>query len=357
MRNVNTLSPKYYFFLSVVCMLWGMLVYRPTVFRCLLFRTFNESKAILWVICGVCFVITYLLTHKRRRNYVSLITNTVLPFGIYSLMAYDDAHFLLISILEIAVMAVCFLYCLAVIVRKIKHDDFEQVMKVIKSRLYHCALGMKCVAAVGFSVLIGYIYVLNAFGVPSVVPAVEPTETVAENKQAVLSESMPVISGIDESEWEKLSSEKRLDVLQTLANVEKTQQGISHEVLVCSEPLGFSTYGTYNHKTHTVTINSNVIADDDAEQAVITLCHEVRHAYQHDVADAYLSLDKEYQQLGIFDDVRKYYENLDDYKQASKDGFDEYESQTVEADSRAYSEKKAEFYFEQAKKYLTDKNK
>lgn len=355
MRNINTLSPKYYFFLSVVGMLWGMLIYRPTVFRCLLFRTFNESKAILWAICGVCFVLTYLLTFRKRRNYASVLTNTLLPFGIYSLLAYDDAHLLIISVLEFAIMAVCFLYCFAVIVRKIRREDFDEVIKVIKSRLYHCAVGMKTIAALGLSVLIAYVYVLNVFGIPSVVPAVEPTKAVAENKQEILSENLPVISLIDESEWKKLSEEKKLDVLQTLANVEKAQQGISHEVLVCAEPLGFSTYGLYDHNSHTVTLNSNIIIGDDAKQAVKTLCHEVRHAYQHDVADAYLSLDKEYQQLGIFDDVRKYYENLDDYKQVSKDGFEEYENQPVEADSRAYSEKRSEFYFEQAKKYLDNK--
>ena len=94
--------------------------------------------------------------------------------------------------------------------------------------------------------------------------------------------------------------------------------------------------------------------DDDSTEAVDTLCHEVRHAYQHDSVDAFLSLDKEYQQLVIFDDMRAFYENLEDYQSAMRDGFEEYENQTVEADSRKYAEERTAFYFETVEKYFSD---
>lgn len=320
----------------------------------MLFSSYNSSITLLWAIWGISMAVTYLLTYKRRRNYFSVFANTVLPFGIYSLMVYENSHLYLCAAIEMAIIVLGGIYSFAVLIRKINPANPAGTAVIMKNRILSCINGTKGIAAVCFSVLFIYVTALNAFGMPSFIPAVKPTEEVNENKEAVIEEYMPVISSIDESVWKNLSFDDRLDVLQTIANVEKTQLGISHEVNVCAASLGWGTYGTYDYSKHEVTINMQIIMDDDSTEAVKTLCHELRHAFQHDAADAYLSLDEKYQQLAVFDDMRAFYENLDDYQNASRDGFDAYENQTVEVDSRKYEEERAEFYFEQAKIYLAD---
>ncbi len=354
MRNINRLSPKIYLWLSVIADLVAMIIYRATLFQCLFLSTFNESRVVLWIIWGVSVTVTFLLTYERRRNYLSVVTNAVFPFGIYSLMAYENSYLPICAFVEMTIILLGGIYCFAVYIRPIKTDDFQKCVLILKSRVKSSIVGLKTIAAVCFSVMLIYISIGYAFDVPSFIPAVKPSVSVAEDKAEILEENLPVISKIDDDIWKKLSFEDRLDVLQTLANVDASQQGISHEINVCSEYLGSYTYGTYDYSTHTVTISSDVIEMDTATESVKTLCHEVRHAYQHDVANAFISLDKDYQQLLIFDDVRKYYENIEDYQTAEKDGFDEYENQTIEVDSREYSEQKASFYFWAADKYLAD---
>ena len=354
MRNINKLSHKTYIFLSIFSAFIAMILYRSTIFRCISFNTFVESKVKLWIIWGACLVVTYLLTFRRRKNYFSLFTNTVLPFGIYSAMAYDDQHYMIIGVVGFSILILCGLFCFALILANDIPDNFDETLKKFKCGIVHCLNGTKSIVSVCLSVLLIYISGLYAFDSPSIIPAVKPTAAVEENKAEAVEKNIPIISKIDESIWKNLTLEERLDTMQILANVEKVHLGISHEINVRTDSLGWGTYGTYDFNKHEITINTQVLMDDDSTEAVTTLCHELRHAFQHDVTDAYLSLDEEYQQLAVFDDVRKYYENLDDYQNASRDGFDEYENQTVEADSREYGEKRTAFYFQRVDKYFAD---
>ncbi len=354
MRNINKLSPKTYIFLSIFSAFIAMIFYRATIFSCISFNTFDESKAKLWLIWGACLVITYLLTFKRRRNYFSLFTNTVLPFGIYSAMAYDDQHYMIIGAVGISILILCGLFCFALILANDIPDNFDETLKKIKCGIVHCLNGTKSIVSVCLSVLLIYISGLYAFDSPSIIPAVKPTAAVEENKAEAVEKNMSVISKIDESIWKNLSLEDRLDTMQTLANVEKAHLGISHEINVRADSLGLGTCGFYDYSKHEITINTQVLMEDDSTEAVDTLCHEVRHAFQHDSADAFLSLDKEYQQLVIFDDMRAFYENFEDYQSVFRDGFEEYENQTVEADSRKYGEERTAFYFWAVDKYFAD---
>lgn len=348
MRNINKLSPKAYLFLSVFSSLVAMIIYRGTIFRCLFMGTYNESKATLWLIWAACLVITYIITRKRRRNYLSLFTNTVLPFGIYTIITYDDIHFAVACAIMFSVLILCGLFLFGMI----WVTDFPDTLNKIKNIIVHCLCGTKSIVAVCLSVLILYVSGLYAFESPSIIPAVKPVATIEEDKAEVLEKNLPIITKIEESIWKTLTLDERLDVMQVLANVEKSHLGISHEINVRADSLGLGTYGTYDHTKHEVTINTQVLMDDDSTDAVDTLCHEVRHAYQHDSAEAFLSLDKEYQNLEIFDGMRSFYENFEDYKNASYDGYDDYKNQTVEVDSRRYSIARSSFYFRTVENYL-----
>lgn len=351
MRNINKLSPKVYLILSVIVDVFAIIYYRATLFQCLFLSTYNKSRVIFWAVCIVSFVATYLLTCKRRRNYLSVFSNAVLPLGIYTFMVYGD-NLIISTFAGMLTVLLCGIYCFMVLVRPIRTDDAYRGGLILMSRVKSCINGSKTIAAVCMTVMLVSLIGVRAFDFLSFVPEVKPSISVAQDKSEYLEENMPVISKIDDSIWKNLSFDDRLDVLQTLANVDASQQGISHEINVCAKNLGPSTYGSYNYSTHTVAINIAVIEMDTATQSVETVCHEVRHAYQHDLTDAYLSLDKEHQQLLIFDDVRRYYENIEDYRDAEEDGFEEYESQIIEVDSRDYSEAKTPVYFFAAAKYL-----
>lgn len=351
MRNINKLSLKAYVILSIAVNFLALVIYRTTLFQCLFMRTYNESRAIFWIVCILSYIAMGLLTFKRRRNYLSVFSNAILPLAIYTDISYEADSFIMLSV-RMAVLLLSGLYCLAVIARRVDTDDTYKWAMILINRLKKCLNASTIIVAFCFTFVFVSLLAARAFDVPSFIPDVKPSTEVAQDKSKFLEKNMPVISKIDDSVWKNLSFEDRLDVLQTLANVEASQQGLNHEINVCAENLGYGTYGTYDYSKHRVTINISVIEMDTATQSVTTLCHEVRHAYQHGITDAYLSLDDEYQQLLLFDEVRKYYENIEDYQTAMKDGFDKYESQIMEVDSREYSESKTPVYFYAAQKYL-----
>ncbi len=354
MRNINNISPKIYFILNVIISSVYMIIYRSTMFRCLFYSTYNDSMKVFIAIWVVCTVASYVLTRKRRRNYFSLFTNAILPLGIYSLIVYENFYPTVVLTIEAVIYVLCGAYCLLVLARRINVDAATSRGKVILSRFRTCLNGMKSICAVCSSVIMIYILVLFAFDLPMLIPAVKPTEEVVGTKQEVLVENIPAISGIDPSVWKTLTIDERIDTMQTLANIERVQLGIGHEINVCADALGWGTYGTYKHSNHQVTLNFDILEDNDPTDCVVTLCHELRHSFQRNVSEAYLSLDDEFQQLAIFDDSRDYYENFEDYKNVGEDGFSEYENQTVEKDSREYSEKRAVFYFTLVNAYVTE---
>ncbi len=354
MNNKNKIQPGFYLFLTVLSSLTMMFLYCRGLFLCYPLKTYNESKVILWVIWGVSLVVTYLLTFRKHRNYFSIIANSVLPFGIYSTITYADTHNHLVTALKIAIIIISGLLGIACIVFFDISDDRDKLHKNLKRLVLWYLNCAKSIASVCLMVLLVYISVLNIFNVPSVIPATKSSESITQNKEAYLNKRLSEISDIDESVWKDLSKKKRLAALQALADVDAVQQGINHEIKVRSKYIGSTTMGTYEHSKHLVTINTMLIEDDDPTEAVSTLLHEVRHSLQHTASDAYLMLAEDYKQLSIFDEIRSVYENLDNYKSISKgDSYSEYKNQIVEADSRDYSDMKTEFYFQQAKEYLS----
>lgn len=346
MRNINTLSSKYYLFLTVSFGLLSMMLYRATLFRCIFFNSYNSSKIKLWILFVVCLTISYLLTFRHRRNYFSVFANSVFPFGLFALETLGASHPFLAFAVEAGVFVLCALFGFAMICNNHRPHDPTKLCESIKRGFVHFLNGIKSISSVGFFIFISYVLILTTFSLPSLTPAVKPLEKVNATKAEYLQENLSEIVKIHPTVWKTLSFMQRLDTLQTLANVEKVQSGITHEINLKSKNLGMATYGTYDFETHCVSINNMLIKDDDPTQAVSTLMHEIRHAYQHEVTDALLSLDKEYQQLALFDDARSFFENNADYKSIYKgDTFKEYESQPVESDSRLYSEERAAYYF------------
>lgn len=351
MRNINKMSEKKFLTLNVIGLFLFMLMYRGLIFCCLIFQTFNYSKIILWIMSITITSVGYFLTRKRRRNYLSLFVNISLPFEIYTLMTHEYIFFEFIAIIFIVSFILCILYFSAVLLRHLIKNDKILKLKFYKNMSLHIVNGFRTICAVCFSVLLIYAAVDCVFEPTAIMPSIKSSNEIVENKNDIISENMKHIYKIDTNTWANLSIEERLDLLQILANTERIILGISHEISVCSDNLGFGTYGSYDFNTHKVWIDLDVINDDTANKSIETLCHEIYHGYEHDFVNAFLSLDKEYQQLSVFDEVRKYKENFDNY-QTGYDDFETYYNQIVEVDSRAYGKKREAFYFAEAEKYI-----
>ena len=68
---------------------------------------------------------------------------------------------------------------------------------------------------------------------------------------------MDTILLLQEDEWEKLSAQERLDVLQAVANIEQRYLGLPNELNVGVANLDADILGYYTDKTHEIIVSAD----------------------------------------------------------------------------------------------------
>lgn len=147
-----------------------------------------------------------------------------------------------------------------------------------------------------------------------------------------ISDVMGQMDELHYDRWEKLSFDKRMEVLQLLEN-EAAKIAHRPSCVVVSQSLGEGHYGFYEQGTNCITINEDYVKLADCYEDVLdTLIHEGRHAYQ----DYNLNVRETHPRHG---EVSNW--NLNDlygYQDAEHCGFKAYQLQPVESDARAFAE-------------------
>jgi hypothetical protein len=129
--------------------------------------------------------------------------------------------------------------------------------------------------------------------------------------------------------WSSLDKDNRVETLRATENDLAAEQGRTpaqvHEWQTDARNLG-----EYDPAQHSIHINSDLVSNDDPRQAVDTLAHESRHAFQYHAIN---------NPGAHFDDakVEAWRQNFSDYKEPGDD-FEAYWNQPVEVDARLYAD-------------------
>ena len=131
--------------------------------------------------------------------------------------------------------------------------------------------------------------------------------------------------------WNALSVDGRREALQALENTLAKIQGREACEIVVDDMPSVVNCGFYRRADLTIHVNKIHLEDVDYRmEAIDTIAHEGRHAYQHwAVETPYFHPDMK--------EVAYWSENIDHYIKAEKFGFEYYESQPIEVDARRYA--------------------
>lgn len=189
---------------------------------------------------------------------------------------------------------------------------------------------------------------------------VSPSNDAKTKENSYLKAYLKTVSPLVDGTWKELSSEKKIDVYQTIVNIEASYNGFSKSIKVCFADISDSddegtTYGEYNNETSTIYLNEAAMNTLSADECLFILFHEVYHAYQHQLIDIYNSVDDEYKQFILLNEAAIYYDESQDYKR-SKDDYEAYKSQKTEITADSYGYKTAKEYINLIEKYLNEDN-
>lgn len=348
MTNNNTMSKGCYLFEHIF---WGILTliwFNNILFRNIEGLTYDQSRHFLWCTIILSLTVGAAITWKKRRNNLSLFVNVIIPYELYSLVAYYHTVCIFTWSLIAVSLLLSIMYVVLVLKPKIRAKARKEA--VIKARLVRSFLGTRTVVACCLSIMVLVLGVSSFFGVLFFSPSENPVNR-SSGEGVTIAKNIEVVSLLEEKEWSALSTPAKLNVLQTVVNIETYYLGLHHELNVITGPLPENTMACYNDRTHVITINIDHLEVDQAHDILDSLCHEARHAYQHRLCDVYDSISEEQRELLVFYNIQMYKQEFSNYVDGKEDAFGYY-YQSCESDARAYAREAVIDYYFKIETYL-----
>lgn len=331
------------FFWLFITMIW----YKNLLFRCLFKLTYSESKLVLcaMIICITVFMIVVI--YKKQSAWV-LMSSLLLSYGTYTVMTYWNT--INSKILLTLGIAFCVAVSLNLLVMTRRIPKTKRRKRILKRRVHKCLINTLNIMSIAMAIIMLPMIVGSVFGGSLLKTHTEAKAGVSVENQT-LSGNMDMVLKLQEDEWERLTTKDKLEVMQTIANIEVHYLGIPNEINIGIANLRENTLACYSDSIHTVYISLEHIEEDSAHEVLNSCCHEVYHCYQHRLVDAFNDSGEELRGLRIFKGVADYIDEFESYTDGYQD-FCAYYSQQCEQDARWYAENAVEDYYSRIEAYL-----
>lgn len=330
--------------------LLGMIFYRKIIFRCLDHFSYTESKIILWVMLAVSILLCGIFAFRCYQTNWNAEIAVILPYGCYTVLAYREIIGTRITvILGISIVAVT-VYTALSFRRKIRNRKRKK--EIFIRRCCRCIYAAQLCITVGMVVIMAPMIINGVFGTSLFKPQVKAT-TVYEPREQMVDHNIETLILLQPERWEMLSIEEKLDVLQTVANIEAGYLGLPNELNVRAANLTEPTQGRYEDNSYTINIDLEHLQNNESWEVLETCCHEAFHGYEYRLVDAYDSSDERMKNLRVFEPAITYSEEFNNYVTGNNaDTWEDYYEQRCESDARSYAETMAENYYSEIYGYL-----
>ena len=147
------------------------------------------------------------------------------------------------------------------------------------------------------------------------------------------------------SAWDNLDINDRFLLLYEVALNEEKYLGIENcdDILITYEKMAQYRLAYYDDENKIISININELNKAPCSECIISVLHEVFHAYQHDLVSS-LDFDSDtVKNSYYYSTVREWKENMDNYISGAGD-YEGYLNQPLEASARAHSEERVFAY-------------
>ncbi len=201
-------------FWAIISMIW----YKNILFRCIGTHTLAESRWILWGTVAASCIIGIAFEMKNNRNGLSVFCNLMLGFGLYTVLTYMQIRTTLIAVTlgTVAILSTIFVGLL--MFRKIKNK--RKAKKIIHWRIIKFFKFSKQLLAIGFAFII-FVSGAGAFFGSGIMSASENPATKENINEQTIANNIETVLLLQDELWERLTIQQRLDVLQTVANIEQ----------------------------------------------------------------------------------------------------------------------------------------
>jgi hypothetical protein len=180
-------------------------------------------------------------------------------------------------------------------------------------------------------------YVLYEMQSPYTYVSEQELSPVASSSEdgSIYEQNLTALQAFQEDNWDTLSTQERVNLLQWLADFEAEKLGFD-PVSLTAERINLYTLGDYDNDTNTIRIDVKQVAQSSAADCMEVICHEVWHAYEYYIVDQ-LDWSSPVVQTAYFDEIRTWKYNIENY-QSGWYSYEAYIEQGLEDSAFSYAE-------------------
>lgn len=321
----------------------GFVLYKALLFRVIPHWNIHDSLTLLWGMELSLVLFSIVVLRLWKTGWASN-AYALLPFGVYTVLVYSKSFRIFAVIAVCAAVLVTMAYSATVFIRKISTSQPNIRRKIIRNRFLRCLYAFSCITATALLLFMLSICWNKYFNTGLVSASVEAKSADAgERNRDTIGANMGSVLKLQPQIWEELTTRDRLDVLQTVCNIEVCYLGITDPVTVQADNLPENTLGTYRDDLRLVLVNLDHIENDLVDEVLDTVLHEVYHCYEHRVAEVFEITETEYRNLRLFYDASQYSKEIGNYI-SPKEDYSGYIEQSMELDSSIYAALRAQEY-------------
>lgn len=343
MRNDNTLTIGEYLYLNAGYMVTFFYSYSSLFFVNLMGYSHSDSKEFFIVMFIMCAIIGLWADHKVNRNGFSVFRNVVLGPGLYTIMAYWSLYHTVITIVLGIVTLLIVLFSSAVLLRKTHNKN--KIRKIVKRRIVKSVTVSKNILCIGLMILMMVVFGIEMLNQHLVKESVPPTTPQFMSLEEYLTENRDIDVLTKPEIWRDMTIESRKQVLGIIVDLERGFLGIPNEIKILIDDLREGLVACYGDTQQTIILDQFSILNSDPYPPLRMVLHELFHCYQLRLVEVYDTVDGSLKGLQMYDTIRKYKWEFDNYKSHDQDSL-AYAMQQIEKDAYSFAQERADKYME-----------
>lgn len=279
MKQHNTLTLKQFIIRSVGVYFITLVIFCLFIFKVIPGCSLLQSKLVLFLLTILSFGLIY-FEKEDRRNYLSIALNVLIPFGIYTTLAYMLLLPIPLGIVWVLLVGLDLVY-IGFYFYKVKRRNYNSLLE--KSQL-----------VIGLASLLSLVIVLSftLFG-----SSIIQSSTNITNNTDVYMRKYDKKSLKNLHHWSKLTRKEKLNTLQTICNNERDYLGIPFRIKVGAGSGLSHSYAQYNNKSKEITFEISQLNHASSTTLLEALLHSTYHAYEYALVDSYDTMSGDYNKL------------------------------------------------------------
>lgn len=279
MKQHNTFTLKDFIIRAGIAYFITLIIFCIFIFRVIPGCSLLQSKLVLFLLTVLSFGLIY-FEKDDRRNYLSIATNILIPFGIYTTLAYILLLPIPLGIVWTLLIGLDLAY-IGFYFYKVKRKNYNSLLE--KSQL-----------VIGLASLLSLVIVLSStlFGSSLIQSSTKITNNTDAYIRKYDDKSLKNLQN-----WSKLKRKEKLNTLQTICNNERDYLGISARIKVGAGSNLKHPYAQYNNKSKEITFDISQLDYASSTTLLEALLHSTYHAYEYAFVESYDSMSSDYNKL------------------------------------------------------------